>query len=451
MVKDAKRTLVLVVTLFITSILSHSVLAETSLRDAIATTVSTNPEVQISAKLRNADNEQVDQARSGYYPTIDLNAGYGRESAINFNSNFNSDTLWRTDLGITAKQPVFDGFLTNNEVKRTKAKTNSDSYRVWGTAEDQALTTVQTYLDVLRNQELVDLARKNLNIHETTSTMVRHLSEQGLGRAADTEQTKGRVDLAKANLLAAENTLVNAKIAFQKVTGFYPDHLMKAPNVRSDVLPKSLEEALQLALAKHPILKSANQDILQARGQYQSAKAKFYPQFNLLLSGLQSKNVGGARGPDIDRLAELQMNYNILQGGKDLARVRETAYLVQQATAIRNRSEYQVVELTRLSWEAYVNTKMRIPSLQAHVHSAEMTFSSYKRQFQLNKRTILDVLDSQNEYYTAEQDLLNEQFALLLAQYRLLNTQGKLVEYFGISLPAEATIPYQFVGCCDVT
>src|SRR5207247_838681 len=105
-----------------------------------------------------------------------------------------------------------------------KAKTNADAYKVWGTSEDVALSAVQAYLDILRNQELVAVARKNVAAHQSSFTMVRHLGEQGLGRDADTDQTSGRLELAKANLRSAQNNLENAKITFQKVTGMMPHY-----------------------------------------------------------------------------------------------------------------------------------------------------------------------------------------------------------------------------------
>ncbi len=438
MVIHKKRILSVIITCFT---LSQASQAET-LRDVIATTVSTHPEIRIAAKLRSADNEQVAQAKANYFPTIDANAGYGKEKADNFNSNFITNTLWRTDLGINARQPLFDGFFARSEVMRTRAKTNGDAYRVWGTAEDQALSAVQAYLDVLRSRELVDIARKNYEVHTKTYSMVSHLSEQGLGREADTEQTSGRVDLAKANLLSAENNLHNAEINFQKVTGMEARHLAMPPEVPETDLPKNLEQALAVAYARHPTLRSASADIVQARGQYESSKSKFYPRFDVILNVLQSKNVGGSPGPDHDRLLMVQMNYNLMQGGKDIAHTRETAYQVQQATEIRNRAEYQVRDLMKLSWEALESSQSRIPLLKAHVHSSELTSASYGRQFQLGKRTILDVLDSQNEHYTALQDLTNEQYALMLARFRILNAEGRLIEFFNVPLPAEAAIPY---------
>jgi adhesin transport system outer membrane protein len=144
----------------------------------------------------------------------------------------------------------------------------------------------------------------------------------------------------------------------------------------------------------------------------------------------------------------LQLNYNILAGGKDIGRVRETAYGVQQATEIRNRTEREVVEAMQLSWTAYQNATSRMPSLRSHKLSSDETTHAYGKQFELGKRTILDVLDSQNEYFTASQDLVNERYALIFAKYRIKHDMGKLIEEMHVPLPAEAAIPYCLKHMC---
>lgn len=437
-----KRMIGIIVTSFMFS-LSQQATAET-LRDAVAKTVNSNPDVRIAAKIRSASNETVYEARAGYFPTLDLNAGYGREQAKNLNTNQSYNTLWRRDFGVTARQMLFDGFATYHEVKRTKAKTNADAYKVWGQAEDSGLAAVQAYLDVLRNQELVNVARRNVDTHTHTYGMIRKMSEQGLGREADSDQTAGRVELARANLKTAQLNLENAKINFQKVTGCMPHFLARVPDVRSSALPRSEHEALRRALQNHPILKSAVSDIREARGQHEASKAAFYPRLDLVLADHENRNVNGVRGPNIDRSIMLQAQYNLLRGGHDVARTRETAYEVQHAAEIRNRTERQVIESMRLSWTAYEISRSRIPLLVQHRNDAISTTSAYKKQFELNKRTILDVLDSQNEYFTAEQDVINERYALLFAKYRILNSEGRLVEYLCIPLPPEAIIPYPY-------
>lgn len=441
-----KRILFVAVTSVLFTLSYHA--SAQTLREVVANTVATNPDIRVAAKLRNASNEGVAQARAGYFPTVDVNTGYGKERADNVNTTFTSTTLWRTDMGFAARQKIFDGFATKSEVERNRAKTNADAYKVWGTAEDKALSAVQSYLDILRNQELVGIAEKNLDVHEHTLGIIRRLTEQGLGREADMDQTSGRVDLARANLIAARNALEDSKVTFQKVTGLVPHDLQPAPDVEMDDIPSSEAAAVELAIKNHPLLKSSVADISEARGQYVSAKAKFYPMIDFVFTGYHNKNQGGVAGPNDDYLAMLQLNYNILAGGKDIGRVRETAYEVQRSIEIRNRTEREVVEAMKLSWTAYRNATERMPSLRAHKSSSDQTTVAYGKQFQLGKRTILDVLDSQNEYFTASQDLVNERYALIFAKYRIEHDMGKLVEEMHVPLPVEASIPYCLKHMC---
>lgn len=421
---------------------ANQLAAAETLRDVLSRTVLTNPDVRVSAKVRNASNEGVKQARAGYFPTIDVNAGFGREQGDNVNTSFSSSTLWRRDLGFTAKQMVFDGYATRYEVVRNKAKTNADAYKVNGTAQDTALLAAQAYLDVLRNQALVRVAKKNVAAHRSTFSIIRRMSEQGLGREADTDQTSGRLDLARANLVTAINNLESARITFQKITGCDPYHLTRPPHVPRSLLPNSESDAVARAINNHPILKSANADIAEARGQMQASKSKFYPRLDLVVSARRNRNVAGVEGPDYDTLGMLQLQYNIFQGGKDIARTRETSFNLEESFEIRNRTYRQVVESMKLSWTAYENAQARIPFLIGHKRKSISTTHAYQKQFELGKRTILDVLDSQNELYTSEQDLINERFALLFAEYRILNGMGILLDFFQVPLPVEAIVPF---------
>lgn len=436
-----EKGIVKTIVLFSSLLISQFTLAET-LKEVVARTIFTNPEIRITEKVRNASNEGVKQARAGYFPTVEMTAGYGREQADNVNTVFATNTLWRRDLGFSAKQMLFDGYATYNEVKRNKAKTNADAYKVWGTSEDTALLAIQAYLDVLRTQELVYVAELNLGVHERTYSMVRHLSEQGVGRAADTDQTLGRLELAKANLVTARNNYQDATITFQKVTGDVPHHLLPPPDINPALLPCGIGQAIERAIKNHPTLKSANADILEARGQMEASKSKFYPRFDLVLNVTRNHNVQGVEGPNNDKFAMVQMQYNLFQGGKDVARTRETTFNLEESYETRNRTLRQVVESIRLSWVAYKNASERLPILIKRKQATALTTRAYTKQFDLGKRTILDVLDSQNEFYTSEQDIINERYALLFAKYRLLNGTGILIEHFNLPLPMAAMIPY---------
>jgi outer membrane protein, adhesin transport system len=140
---------------------STSVFA-TTLRSVLSDTVFSNPEIMIKIKQVLADRARTNQARAGYFPKVDANAGWGIDYGNNVNNGFQTRSYARTDLGLNAKQMLFDGFATRSEVARNVAISNADAYQTWGTAEDIALKAAEAYINVLRTRELVGAAEVNL-------------------------------------------------------------------------------------------------------------------------------------------------------------------------------------------------------------------------------------------------------------------------------------------------
>ncbi|EKD72202.1 MAG: Type I secretion outer membrane protein, TolC family [uncultured bacterium] len=416
--------------------------AET-IKQAIQTTIYSNPEILINAKQRLASDEGIANAWGGFLPKVDLNAGYGRERSKNVNTNFNYASLWRQELGITARQMLFDGFATYNEVKRNMAKSDADAYQVWGTAEDMGLAAAEAYINVLRTQEIVAAAEDNLAAHQRTFGMIEKLGESGLGREADTTQSQGRLDLARANLYAAKSDYRAAVTQYLKIVGHEPSILGNPHESGTVSLPRNMDAAVSQALANHPILKSAENDIKEARAQYNTSLSANYPRLDLVLGSTKNRNLDGSIGADYDTSAMLQLQYNLFRGGSDMAKQRENAYLIQKAVEIRNRTYRQVIEKMRLSWTAYQISQSRMPSLRGHQGSSSQTLGAYRQQFQLGKRTLLDLLDSENEHFSARKDYINGRYDVIDAKYRILNAEGKLLPYFRIPLPPEATPCHQ--------
>jgi adhesin transport system outer membrane protein len=426
-------------------IISSSNLYATTLTEAVRETVCTNPDIGVNIKRVLADTQKVGQARAGYLPKVDVNAGFGREQAENTNTGFQTVSMWRRELGVTGREMIFDGFATRSEVARNKAITDADAYQVWGSAEDIGLKAAEAYLNVLRTREIVRLAQKNLNVHQDTYGMIYKLSKSGVGREADTDQASGRLALARANLVAAESDARDAATTYQKLVGTDPMDLSPPPVPRPADLPQNLEGALSVAILNHPILKSANADIKQAKAQDDAAKAVFYPRLDAVGNISRNHNVGSP-GPDNDATALLQLQYNIFRGGGDVSRKNETAYEVQEAREIRNRTYRQVVENMRLSWSALLTARDRLTYLESHQDESIKALAAYQQQFQLGKRTLLDVLDSQNELFTSQTSYVNGRYDVIDAKYRILNGEGKLLPYLRVNIPPQALFRYDNRG-----
>ena len=417
-----------------------------TIQDAIKKALKTNPDVLIQVNERRARNEEVERAKAGYLPTLDLNAGIGSERSRNASTRAQGNdyrTLTRQESSISARQMLFDGFATKSEVERQKARVSSIAYSLQGVAENTALSAAEAFLNLLRSDTLLKLAQDNLDAHQRTYDQIKIRSDAGVGRRADLEQISGRLALAKSNLVAAQSNYDDSLTSYIKVIGEAPSGTPIKPAKLIEGIPANKDEAIQMALDKHPTLKSAVADVEAAMAQHRASRNTFYPRFDLELSSSWNKDLDGQLGTNNDSQAMVRMRYNLLNGGGDAARKRQTAHLIDEAREVRNRTYREVIETMRLSWNAYSATEQQLIYLDEHVKATRRTRDAYQKQFNIGQRTLLDLLNAENELFQARQSYVGADFDNILARYRILNAEGVLLERLNISLPDEAKLEQQ--------
>lgn len=413
------------------------------LKEVVENLIKTNPDILASTNHRRSIDEELKGARGGYFPKVDLTLGYGRErtdSPFTRSAGIDNPKLTRREAELTLRQMIFDGFGVSGEVDRQKGRLNSSAYLAYGASEEISLNAVDAYIEVLRQQELVGLAKQNLENHQRTYDQIQLRGSSGVGRKADTEQAQGRLSLAKSNLLAVESNLKDAETKYRYVTGNSPKDLVK-PSLPENLLPKTEADAIETAVNGHPILKSALADVESAQAQHKTAKSLLYPRLDLELAASRNNNISGIEGDSNNTQAMLRLRYNLFKGKSDSARVDQTSLLTMEATEISNRSRRQVEQATKMSWNAYTTASERLTPLKDFATASEATREAYSKQFNLGQRTLLDLLDSENEYYTSRTSYVTGQYTQLSAAYRLLQNEGRLLESLGVPLPEEAIAP----------
>ncbi len=420
---------------------SVGIASAATLQEAVDATVKTNPDVLAAVHERQAVAKEIDQARAGYYPTLDLQVGTGWEMTDNPSTRASGKGevhLNRDEARLDARQMLFDGMETKNEVERQEARTNSRAFSVFSSAENTGLDAVEAYLNVLRRQHLVELAQTNLEAHQRTHDQIMLRSERGVGRKADMDQSLGRLALAEANLMSEQSNLRDAETSYIRVVGMEPDTLSQ-PDSPISLIPQTRDEAIATAVDNHPTLRLAAFDVESAQAQHATAKAPFYPDLHLELGTRADHDIDGQEGKDKDLYAMLRLRYNLANGGRDTARREETAFLINQAAEIRNNTHRQVEESVRLSWNAWETVKRQMSFRRQHVESSEKSRDAYQQQFSLGQRTLLDLLDSENEVFSARTALVNTQYDEMFAMYRILNSMGMLLQGLNVELPEAAT------------
>jgi adhesin transport system outer membrane protein len=406
-----------------------------TLQDAIKYMLQTNPEIKAASYNRLAKDQEVSQAKAGYYPSLGVSSGVGMTSY----SHPSTDTIWPKSTVLSLKQNVFRFFGTEYEVNRLKSAADSQAYLLQGTSENVALLASKVYIDVLRNLDLAELAKENLTNHQRISDQMKLRSVSGVDRKADLDQVMGRLALSQSNAVISAANNIDAKTSYQAVIGRLPEDLTK-PQLMGSVIPKSMEEAEILALQGYPILKSAQADLEARLSQYKTAKSQLYPTIDLAVDYAWQNDTNRIAGYQENLTATATVNFNIFNGGYNKARIQQTAEQVKEAEAILNNTKRQIVQSVRLSWEAYQAAQEKVVFLEEYVKATGATADAFTAQWNIGRRTMFDLLDTQAEYITAKASLANARYDMLYAQYRVLNSLGKLVNTLGLQLPEESRI-----------
>ncbi|WP_415903111.1 TolC family outer membrane protein [Neptuniibacter sp. QD29_5] len=409
----------------------------TSLESVVAEGLSNSPEVQRAINARNAVYQEVRQAKAGYLPSVDLEAGIGYEWTNNTTTRANGDDveLTRGEGRLSLRQMIFDGFATSSEVKRQKARSISADKRVIESAETYALDAARAYIELNRRTVLLQQAKENLFNHVKIYDQIKRRSESGMGALASIQQAEGRLALAEVNTLAAENNLLDAKANYQRVTGLMAPEELVYPEMVNVTIPESLDEATEAALSNHPTLQVAEADTEAAVAQYNAAKRNYYPRVDFEVDRTWNNNLDGVEGVNEDLTAMFRLRYNLYNGGADQARVRQTQHQIEEAKSIQGQSHREVLQSIELSWNAYSILSRQLPFLEQHVASSQETRNSYQKQFNIGQRSLLDLLDTENEVFSSKNDLTNALHDQLAAQYRVVNGMGTLLDTLNLSLP----------------
>ncbi|MDB6142884.1 MAG: lapE [Pseudomonas sp.] len=418
--------------------LAASFVQAETLPEAMQKAMDVHPEIQAGVNNRLSADYQLKAAKGGYLPRVDVLAGYGREGTDSVttraDSNSHYTTLNRGESSLRVSQMVFDGFATSSEVGRQQANVNSRAYSLLGTSERTALTVAQVYLDVLTRREMVRLAEENLHSHERIYDQITLRTNRGVGRAADLDQAEARLAQARNNLITEQTNLADAQTGYLSAVGELPDQLVQ-PQGFVALLPANLNEARQQLIENSPILRSAESDIVAAEKQYDAAKSAFYPRFDAELGRSADNDVDGLDGHNNEWQAMLRMRFNVFNGGSNKADLESKSYQTTQALDIRNNALRQLNEELGLAWNAYNNATAQVPIAQTYVDHSVVVRTAYQKQFSLGERTLLDLLDSENELFTAQQRLAQVKNLQLFTQYRIKATMGELLKSQGVVAP----------------
>ena len=421
------------------------------------TAIENNPEVQTQwfRFLEATANQK--QARAGYLPSLDLNAAYGKA-----NREFDGDRGWfnQGQAEIALTQVLFDGFRIKSKVEQGDYAALKRYYDLNAGIEQKALEATQAYLDVQRYRELVRLAEGNFANHQRVYNQVSQRTNQGVGNRADLSQITGRLSLAQTNLMTEQANLNDVSARFARIVGVEPSSNL-APVSVNVALPNNTQELITSAYNNNNSLKAALSEMQYARASAQEFKANMYPKLSFVArTGLyQNRNSFYERSnPDNDKYGqdsavELRLNYNIFNGFADRSAVNAANARIYTAQDLKNKACVDIRQTTTIAYNNVNNYSNQMQWLQRHRDESAAVVRAYNDQFDIGRRSLLDVLDSENESFQSNRAYASAQYDLKIAQLQTLYSTGQLLSALGIkrdNLPEVSEVSKRELNAANV-
>jgi len=406
-----------------------------NLEDVVARALETNPEVRFQAEAMRALEDEKRRARGGYYPSVDLDISLG-QGRRDFDDRGTFDRHY-AELSVT--QMLFDGYRVSGLVDEADQQLREQYFRLMDEAENKTLEVVQAYLEVQRYRQLKALAEANVENHVRVQNQVKQRADQGVGNRADLYQAGGRLALAQSNLRTEVSNLQSVTARFQRLVGQAPDDSLEPVTQLRQELPENLETVLERTFAYNPSIHAAFANINAAQSALQVARAENYPTIELgFRHGAYKNNNSFDSRTDPDdfgdeSVLELRLQYNLYRGGSDRAAQRAAHHRIGQAESLRDKACVDLRQTATIAWSEMLNLQQKLDMLRAHRESSRQVVQAYREQFNIGRRSLLDVLDSENEAFQAERNYVQGQYDMLLNRAQIFNSMGQLLQVLGMS------------------
>jgi len=423
----ARLKLSSVALLLLFAVLPKSAMA-LGMTDMVVDSVSAHP--QVKEKIHVFRQVVSDQkiAASGWLPSVDLEASTGsfdRSTTITGNQDRDYDS---TTYELSVTQNLFNGYDTTYQIEQAEARARSALYDVYDTADNIALQAVQAYLEVIKQRRLYRLAHENVNAHKEILLQIRDRNRSGVGRRSQLQQTEGRLARAQASMIAQQNNLADSATLLHQILGRYIDpETLSEPELPTQP-GGSIDELIDRALTEHPAMRVASNNVAAAQAEQLRSLRTNYPNLDIELSTEHGEDVGGIIGEVDETRIMLNLTYNLFRGGRDQAEQSKKVSALYEQKEFAAGIRRQVINSLRLSWTADELLVKQLEFLEAHVERAGETVESYREEFFIGQRDLVDLLNARNELNTAKNQQAEALYDFLGARYRVYEGIGQLFE-----------------------
>ena len=405
------------------------------MRELVMLVLQNHPELsQAEAESRMAVS-RVKEASAGKYPQLSFSSSYGQEQQKLYLSNRSNTFTDQAQAQLKLTQPLYDTSLGAN-VKRLKAGSLGYDWQLVTTREQLMLRTVELYIEVIRHHQLTELARQNLKLHRNYVSQIKDIALTDIGRASDLSVAQARVALAESTFTNRLVRLESARLQWRNHSG------MNSPDMGAIVnldqlskelgnvpLPQTLDQAITESLNNSPQLQKSLSDVKSSWHSLEISRSVTKPKINAEAVTRTGQNYGFVLGrqDDVTVGVNLQWVLPINPGYKHGNRAAREAVLASESAV--DSTTYKVKTAVETQWFELLANQSSVDTFNVYVQSSEQVVNAYSEQFKIGRRSLLDVLNAENELFTARTNVLTAISDTSLSAWRLLSLRGYLADY----------------------
>lgn len=405
------------------------------LGEAVGVAVLSHPLMGAQAAKVSGSLADVRTAQGALKPQLQVFAGSGGSylgSYQNYPQQFGSVAIpgsSRSDAGFTLRQLVYDFGAAKADVARSRSIVDAERLRLADQAEDIALRTVNAYLNLLEQRELIALMDKVVADDNAFAGLVKLSEQQGNGTVADVSRIKSKVIEVEAVRTDLMTSMKAAEDEFSRLTKIDPGLVRQSPRGGPQI-PASFDVAMEAAKRSNPSLLAFSATGASIDHQLASQQAQRLPRVDLQGDGVVKHYLGtpAASQGVVDSRLMLMLSYKLLDGGTMSAqadRIRED----KRTNDFKTLDEKETIELNlRRFYQALTSNKIKESAALQGTATAQKANSLYLEQFKAGKRTVFEVLDSRMVVFTMQKNAVNGRYEQMRAGYGILRNMGKLVE-----------------------
>lgn len=421
-----------------------------SLKEALTAAYLYNPTLKSArAQLRAVDN-QVPLAKSGYRPTISGTLLYGYEDVRTridgVSTPIGTGRSHPRDAQIGLQQNIFDGFRTYNNVKGAEAGVEAGREDLRNQEISILLNAATAYMNVVRDQAIVNLRQSNVRVLAEQLRATQDRFKVGEVTRTDVAQAESGLAQSQADLSIAQGTLYGDQALFAQYIG-HPAGTLRDPGPPTRLLPKTLEGAIEIAQAENPGILAAIFRERAQEHQVKQVKGQLLP--TLTFNATYDRAAQPFGQPHVTEFEDTrlfgQLNVPLYEAGSVSAQIRQAIETLSQ----RRQQIDEQRELARANvssqWGLVIAAKGNVAAGKSATEATRIALEGVREEERVGQRTILDVLNSEQQYLNAQVNLVSFQRDLVVASYGVLAYEGRLTAY-DIALEAELYDPARYYG-----